>query len=65
MKYILTKNNIKRLIQGKHVVDERGRRFVAGDKVIDVLKTLDEHNAYDKFDAVIENGQLDLVRKKE
>lgn len=63
MKYILTKAQIKRLIDGKHVSDGRGRKLTAGDNIKEVLRALDERNLYDKYDAIIENGSFDLVRK--
>lgn len=63
MKYILTKTQIKRLIDGKHVTDSRGKKIVAGDNVKEVLRKLDELNLYDTYDAIIENGSFDLVKK--
>ena len=64
MKYILTKAQIKRLIDGKYVSDGRGRKLTAGDNIKEVLRVLDERNLYDQYDAIIENGSFDLVRKE-
>lgn len=64
-RYILGKLQIKRLLEGKFVVDERGRKFVAGDNIKEVLQKLDELNLYDKFEVFIENGQFDMRKKVE
>lgn len=64
-KYILTKLQIKRLLDGKHVMDGHGRKFVAGDNIKEVLQKLDEYNLYDKFEVIVENGQLDMRKKVE
>ena len=62
-KYILTKTQIHRLIDGKYVVDGMGRKFRAGDNIKEVLKKIVELNAYERFDVVIENGTFDIVKK--
>ena len=64
-RYILGKPQIKRLLEGKTVMDGRGRKFIAGDNIKEVLQMLDEHNLYDKFEVVIENGQFDMRKKVE
>ena len=63
-KYILSKLQIKRLLDGNYVVDGHGRKLIADDKTKDVLRELDELNLYDKFDAIIENGKFDVVKKE-
>lgn len=63
MKYRLTKTQVKRLLDGNYVVDGSGRKFYAGKNIKEVLQKLDELNAYDKFDAIIEDGKFDLVKK--
>ena len=63
-KYILTKLQIKRLINDKPVIDGRGIKLFASCNVKDVLKKIDELNLYDKCDVVLENGQIDIVKKK-
>lgn len=62
-KYILGKPQIKRLLEGKTVMDGHGRKFVAGDNIKEVLQTLDDYNAYDKFEVVIEDGKFDMRKK--
>ena len=64
-KYILGKPQIKRLLEGKTVMDGHGRKFVAGDNIKEVLQTLDDYNAYDKFEVVIEDGKFDMRNKVE
>lgn len=64
-KYILGKPQIKRLLEGKTVMDGHGRKFVAGDNIKEVLQTLDDYNAYDKFEVVIEDGKFDMRKKVE
>lgn len=63
-KYILNKSQIKRLIDGKYVVDGHGRKFLASENIKEVLRKMDELNAYDKFNAIIENGTFDIVKKE-
>lgn len=63
--YILGKPQIKRLLEGKTVMDGHGRKFCAGDNIKQVLQMLDEHNLYDKFEVVIENGVFDMRKKVE
>lgn len=64
-KYILGKPQIKRLLEGKTVMDGHGRKFVAGYNIKEVLQTLDDYNAYDKFEVVIEDGKFDMRKKVE
>ena len=40
-KYILNKHQIKRLIDGKHVIDGHGRKLIAGENVKGVLQKID------------------------
>lgn len=63
-KYILSKLQIKRLIDGKHVVDGHGRKLIAGENVKEILSKIDDSNLYDKFDVIIENGGFDIVKKE-
>jgi hypothetical protein len=64
-KYTLGKPQIKRLLEGKHVMDGHGRKFIAGDNIKEVLQTLDSYNLYDKFEVYIENGKFDMRKKVE
>ena len=64
-KYIFGKPQIKRLLEGKTVMDGHGRKYVAGDNVKEVLEMLDKYNLYDKFEVFIENGQFDVRKKVE
>lgn len=64
-KYILGKPQIKRLLEGKTVMDGHGRKFYAGDNIKEVLQKLDEYNLYDQFEVVIENGSFDMRKKVE
>lgn len=63
-KYILNKHQIKRLIDGKHVIDGHGRKLIAGENVKGVLQKIDENNLYDKLKVVIENGELDILKNE-
>ena len=63
MKYRLTKLQIKRLIEGKPVINGR-QKLYADDKVKDALKTFDERNLYDKYDVILEDGGLDIKEKQ-
>lgn len=63
-KYILSKLQIKRLLDGNYVVDGHGKKLIADDNTKDVLRELDKLNLYDKFDAILENGKFDLVKKE-
>lgn len=62
-KYILTKLQIKRLLDGKYVMDGHGRKLIAGKNLKELLGTIDDHDLYDKFEVFIENGQLDMRKK--
>lgn len=63
-KYILTKTQIKRLVDGKPVVDGMGRKFYASENVKEMLKKFIELNAHERFDAVVENGTFHVVEKE-
>ena len=58
-KYILNKYQIKRLIDGKAIVDSRGRKFLASESVKEQLSKLD----CEKYEVVFENGEL-AIRDK-
>lgn len=58
-KYILSKYQIQRLIEGKEIVDSRGRKFVASVALRERLSKLD----YEKYEVVFENGEL-AIRDK-
>ena len=62
-RYILSKNQIKRLIDGKSVIDGHGRKFVAGKELKETLQLIDKHNLYEKFVVLIENGEMDILKK--
>jgi len=62
-KYILSKHQIKRLIDGKEVVDGHGRKYFVKGNSMEVLKMIDERNLYDKFTVTVENGEMDIVQK--
>lgn len=58
-KYILNKYQIKRLIEGKEIIDSRGRKFVASVALRERLSKLD----HEKYEIVFENGEL-AIRDK-
>lgn len=58
-KYILNKYQIKRLIDGKAIVDSRGRKFLASESVKEQLSKLD----CEKYEVVFENREL-AIRDK-
>ena len=62
MRYKLTKLQIKRLIDGKPVINGR-QKLYADSKVKDALKAFDERNMYDKYDVILENGGIDIREK--
>lgn len=62
-RYILGKLQIKRLLDGKHVMDGHGRKFIAGDNIKEVLQKIDECDLYDIFEVFIENGGMDMRKK--
>ena len=62
-KYILTKFQIKRLINGQYVIDGHGRKFFAGKEINELLRMIDENNLYNRFDVTIEDGKIDFVKK--
>ena len=62
-RYILNKNQIKRLIDGKEVVDGHGRKFVAGKGIKEALQLIDKYNMYENFVVTIENGKIDILKK--
>lgn len=63
MKYILTKTQITGLLLDKPVIDGRGRKFKVGDNVKEILQMLVENNLLDKYQVIIENGEIDIVEK--
>ena len=58
-KYILSKYQIQRLVDGKEIIDSKGRKFLASESVKEQLSKLD----YKKHEVVFENGEL-AIRKK-
>ena len=64
-KYKLGKPQIKRLIEGKSVMDGHGRHFYANDDVKDYLHKIHDNNLYDRFDVILEDGGLDIVKKQD
>lgn len=62
-KYILKKPQIKRLIEGKPVTDGYGLKYVVGPKVKELLQMINDHDLYDEFSVIIENGGIDIVQK--
>lgn len=63
-KYVLTKQQIKRLIEGKNVVDSRGKSYIASERMKALLNKFDSMDVYEEYEVVFENGNLD-IRKKE
>lgn len=63
-RYKLSKSQVKRLLDGGYVMDGHGRKYQAGENLKEVLQTIDNLDAYDKYDLIIENGEFDLVRKQ-
>jgi hypothetical protein len=63
-RYKLGKPQIKRLLEGKSVMDGHGRHFYANDEVKKYLHKIHDNNLYDKFDVILEDGAMD-IRKKE
>lgn len=63
-RYKLGKTQVKRLLDGGYVMDGHGRKYKAEKNLKEVLQTIDELDAYDKYDLIIENGEFDLVRKE-
>lgn len=62
-KYILGKLQIKRLLDGKYVMDGRGRKFIIGDNIKEVLQKIDECDLYDKYEIFVENDGI-YIREK-
>lgn len=62
-RYKLGKPQIKRLLEDKPVMDGHGRKFYANEEVKKYLRAIDNKNLYDKFDVIIEDGSLDIVKK--
>lgn len=58
-KYILNKYQIQRLIDGKEIIDSRGRKFVASVALREKLSKVD----CEKYEVVFENGEL-AIRDK-
>lgn len=63
-RYRLGKMQIKRLLEGKPVMDGHGRKFLATENVKEILKRIDDSNLYSKVDVMVENGGLDIVFKE-
>ena len=63
-RHILNKYQIKRLIDGKEVIDSRGRKFIAGENIKELLRKINEYDLYDQYEVIIENNGMD-IRKKE
>lgn len=63
VKYRLCKAQIRCLLKGKPVVDGRGRKFYASEKVKETLQLIDSKNAYDKFDIFLDYGCIDIIAK--
>lgn len=59
-KYVLTKYQIQRLIDGKAIADSRGRKFLASESVKEQLSKLD----CEKYEVVFENGELAIRDKR-
>lgn len=62
-RYKLGKAQINRLLEDKPVMDGHGRKFYASDKTKECLQMIYNHNLYDKFDVIVEDGVLDIVKK--
>lgn len=59
-KYILNKYQIQMLIDGKEIIDSRGRKFVASVALREKLSKVD----YEKYEIVFENGELAIRDKR-
>lgn len=59
VRYVLNKYQIQRLIDGKEIVDSRGRKFVASVALREKLSKVD----YEKHEIIFENGEL-VIRDK-
>lgn len=64
-RYRLGKAQIKRLLDGKPVVDGHGRKYLADKKVKEILREMDNYNLCDKLEVFMEDGGIDIVRKGE
>ena len=62
-KYILSKYQIKRLIEGKEVVDSSGKKYVASEKMKALLNKFDSMDVYEEYEVVFENGSIDIRKK--
>ena len=49
-KYILSKYQIKRLIEGKEVVDSSGKKYVASEKMKALLNKFDSMDVYEEYE---------------
>ena len=58
-KYILSKYQIQRLIDGKEIIDSSGRKFVASESVKELLSKVD----CEKYEVIFENRELDIRKK--
>lgn len=63
-KYILSKYQIKRLIEGKEVTDGMGKKYVAGENMKKLLNKIDVLDVYEKYEVVFENGSIDIREKR-
>lgn len=59
----LNKKQITGLLLDKPVVDGHGRKFKVGDNVKEILQMLVDDNLLDKYQVVVENGEIDVVEK--
>lgn len=62
-RYKLGKLQVKRLIEGKCVVDGHGRKFAADEETKKYLEIIDSRNLYDKYDIIIDGRAIDIVEK--
>lgn len=62
-KYRLGKLQIKRLIEGKSVVNGHGQKFYASENIVDTLKEIDTQNLYDELD-IICDGRMIVIKDK-
>ena len=63
-RYKLGKPQIKRLLDGKSVMDGHGMHFYANDEVKYYLHKIHDNDLYDKFDVIIEGGVVDILKKE-
>ena len=63
MKYRGTKSQVKMLINGKSLTNQR-RKFTANNETIENLKLIDENNMYDNFNIII-NSEKNSIEIEE